>query len=65
MAGLVGSFQSEESNSMIAEEMEEFSLDSAESAYEDPGEQAPMGFMASVGVFHNGNASHWWDKKHP
>ena len=34
--------------------MEEYALASAEAAYEYPGEQAPMGFLA---------ASHWWDIK--
>ena len=45
--------------------MEEYALASAEAAYEDPGEQAPMGFMATGVVFHDGNASHWWELKHP
>ena len=45
MAGLGIIFQSEESNSMVAEAMEEYLLASAELAYEDPGEQAPIGFM--------------------
>ena len=31
---------------MPEEAMEEYALDSAEEAYEDPGEQAPMVFMA-------------------
>ena len=35
---------------MVAEAMEEYALASAEAAYEYPGEQAPMGFLA---------ASHW------
>ena len=38
IAGLGSSFQSEESNSMVAEAMEEYVLASAESSYEDPGE---------------------------
>ena len=37
LAGLGSSFQSEESNSMIAEVMEEYALTFAESAYEDQG----------------------------
>ena len=32
---------------MVTETMEEYALDSAEAAYENPGEQTPMGFMAS------------------
>ena len=35
-------FQSEESNSMVAEAMEEYALASAEAAYEDQGGQAPI-----------------------
>ena len=46
---------------MAAETMQEYSLASAETAYEDPGEQAPIGFMATEGVFDDLNASHWWD----
>ena len=49
MDGLVSSFQSEEINSMVAKAMGEFALASAEVAHEDPGEQAPMGFMAEGG----------------
>ena len=37
MAGLGSSFQSEESNSVVAEAMEEYVLASAEAVYEDPG----------------------------
>ena len=50
---------------MVAEEMEEYVLAYAEAAYEDPGEQTPMGFMESGGGFHDGNDSYWWDHKHP
>ena len=50
---------------MVAEAMEEDSLASEEAVYEDPGEQAPMGFMAAGGGFHDGNVSHWWDQKDP
>ena len=57
MASLGGSFQSEESNYMAAEAMEEYSLASAEAEYEDPGEHAPMGFIVSGGGFCDGNAS--------
>ena len=39
--------------------MEEYSLASAKAAYEDPGEQAPMGFMAAGGGFHDESVSHW------
>ena len=49
MAGLGSRFQYEEVNYMAAEEMEECVLASAEMAYEDLGEQAPMGFMAARG----------------
>ena len=59
MAGLGSIFQSEESNYMVAETMEEYAFNSAEAAYEDPGEQAPMGFMAAWGGFHDGNYSNW------
>ena len=65
MAFLVSSFQYEESNSMVAEAMEEYALACIEAACEYPGEQAPMGFMATGGGFYDGNASHWWDQKHP
>ena len=34
--------------------MEEYALDSEEAAYEDPGEHAPMRFMAAEGGFHDG-----------
>ena len=34
---------------MVAETMEEYLLASVEAAYKNPGEQAPMGFMASGG----------------
>ena len=50
---------------MVAEEIEEYALDSVETAYEDPGEQAPMGFMTAGGGFHDGNVSYWLDQKHP
>ena len=50
---------------MVAEEMEEYELDSEEAAYEDPGEQVPMVLMESRGGFNDGNDSHWWNKKHP
>ena len=65
MAGLGSIFQSMESNSMVAEVMEEYALDYSEAAYEDPWEQAPMGFMAAGGGFHDGNDYHLWDKKIP
>ena len=42
MAGLCGSFQYEKSNSMVAEEMEEYVLASSEASDKDPGEHAPM-----------------------
>ena len=65
MSVVFRSFQSEESNSMVAEEMEEYPLTSAKAVYEDPGEQVSMGFMAAGGGFHDRNASHWWDNKKP
>ena len=65
MAGLISTFQSDKINSMLAEDMEEYLLASEEAAHEDLGEQAPMGFMAAGGIFHDGNASHWWDQKTP
>ena len=64
MGGLCSSFQYEESNSMEAEAMEEYMLASVEADYGYTGEQAPMGFMASGGGYHTGNASHCWDQKH-
>ena len=49
---------------MVAEAMEEYVLDFAEASYEDTGEQAKMGFMASRRGFHDVNVSHWWYQKH-
>ena len=49
MDGLISSFQYEENNYMLAETLEEYALASAEAADENPGEQAPMGFMALGG----------------
>ena len=41
-------------------------LASAEAAYEDPGEQVPMGFVSSGGEFHEAKSdSHWLDYKNP
>ena len=53
MAGLVSSFKSEESNTMVAEEMEAYALSSVKMDYEDPGKQAPMGFMEAGGGVHD------------
>ena len=64
MDGLGSSFQSEKRNSVIAEATEEYVLAFSESDYEDPGEQAQMRLMATGGRFHDGNVSHWWDRKH-
>ena len=50
---------------MLEEAPKEYALASAEAAYEDPGEYAPMGIMSSAGGFHDGNASHWVDQKQP
>ena len=65
MYGLGSSFQYEEIKSMVAESMEEYGLASAEAAYERPGEQVPIGFMASRRGFYDRNISHLWDQKHP
>ena len=40
-------------------------LSSAEAAYGDPGQHAPMVFMASGGEFHDGNAAYWAYQKQP
>ena len=45
--------------------MEEYASASAEAAYEDLGEHAPMEYMVSGEGFHDGNDSHWWNQKHP
>ena len=50
---------------MVAGAMEGYVLASTEAAYEEPGEQNPMGFMAAGGGFHDGNDYCWWNKKHP
>ena len=42
---------------MVAEAMEEYASASAEAAYEDPGKQAPMGFMVLGGEFNDRNTS--------
>ena len=47
MAGLGSNFKYEEYNSLVSEALEEYALYSAEEAYEDPREKAPMGLMAS------------------
>ena len=47
MAGLGSRFQTPDNNYMVAEAFEEYALASEDSAYEDPGQQAPMVFMAS------------------
>ena len=65
ISGLGSSFQSKESNSMVAEAMEKYAFISSEAAYEDPGEHATMGFMDEGGGFHDVNASHWCDQKNP
>ena len=61
---LRSSFQAETNNSMVAETMEQYSLASTESAYENPGEQSTMGFMALGGDFQvSENISPWMDRK--
>ena len=47
MDGLGGRFHAPENNYIVEEELEEYALDSEDSMDEDPGQQAPMGFMAS------------------
>ena len=64
MVVLDSRFQYEDSNYMVVEAVEEHALDSAEAAYEYPGEQAPIGFMSSGEVFHDENDSRWWNQKH-
>ena len=49
---------------MAAETMEEYALASAEVAYENPGEQEPMGFMKLSGEIQGSeNASPRWTGK--
>ena len=48
MAGYGSRFQTPDNNYMLAEALEEYELASEDSAYEDPGQEAPIGFMASV-----------------
>ena len=44
--------------------MEEYALASAEAAYENPGEQAPMGFMAPGGEIQGSeNTPPWMNRK--
>ena len=38
--------------------MEEYALASIEVSYKDPGEQAPMVFIAAGRIFHDGNVYH-------
>ena len=65
MVGLVSSLQSGNNNYMVSESLEGYALDSAYAAHEDPGKQAPMGFMVSGGEYHKaGNSSHCLDQKH-
>ena len=50
---------------MLEETLEEYALDSAEEAYKNPGEQAPMGIMAlGGGILVSENTSPWMDQKH-
>ena len=65
MDGWVSSFQYEESKYMLAEAMKGYMLAYVEAAYEDPGEHAPMVFMAAGGGFNDGIFSHWGDQKQP
>ena len=43
---MISSFQSDINKYIVTNTMKECALDPAEAAYEKPGEQAPMGFMA-------------------
>ena len=45
--------------------MEEYESASAEAAYEDPGEQAQMGFIDTGGRFYDGKSFHCWDQEQP
>ena len=50
---------------MVVEAVEEFVLGYTEADYEDPGEQAPIKFMASGGEFYDArNDSHCLYQKH-
>ena len=49
MARLGIIIQARDNNSMIPEALEEYMLTYAEAYYKDPGQQSPMGFMASGG----------------
>ena len=49
---------------MVAGEIEYYALAFSEAAYENPGEQAPMGFMSSGGEIQGSeNTSPWMDQK--
>ena len=64
MSGLSSSYKYEENNYTSAETMEEYSLDSEEEAYENLGEQAPMGFVELGGEIQGlENASPRMDRK--
>ena len=66
MAGSRIKFQDGYKNSMLAVALDEYALTSAEEAYENRGQQEPMGFMASGGEFHESrNDSRWLYQKHP
>ena len=65
MTGLGSRFQYEEKISMLAEALKEYTLESAEAAYVYPGEHEPMVFMASWGLFYDGNDFNWGDQKQP
>ena len=65
MARLGSRLQSGNNNYMVSEAQEEYALDSAYAAYEDPGKQATMGFMVSGEEYYEaGNYSHCLDQKH-
>ena len=64
-SGLISRFQSEGKIYMVAETLEDYALASSEAAYENLGEQEPMGLMA-VGreIQVSENTPPWMDCKH-
>ena len=64
MASLIIIIQAEENKFMVAETMDEYALASAEATYENPGEQAPMGFVESGGKIQGSENTYlWMDQK--
>ena len=59
-------FQTNDKKYMVSEALEDCELAFAEAAYQDLGQQTPMGFMDSGGEYHQiKNYYHWLDQKHP